>query len=115
MNLQNEVINSGYSLDTTMVGVYSDDLGASVGDAWNEKSTPVNSFFNVELTNVWKSNEFKQDPNVQAIIDSMYNANQQDKIVGVIEFIMKGPASYGGAGGSGLPSNTYGFTVKLVE
>jgi len=115
-NLQGEVQAAGNALTITIEGVYADALGASVGDAWNEKSTRLDSFFEVQLTNVWKANEFKKDPAIESIINQMYpDLNAQNKIVGVIELKMLGPMGLGGEGGAGLPSNTFGFKVKLVE
>jgi Flp pilus assembly protein TadG len=115
-SLQTAVDGANHNLDLAIEGVYADALGASVGDVWNEKSTRVDSFWDITLTNVWKSNELNKDPNVQNIINAMYpDVMQQKNIVGVIEFKMRGPGAYGGAGGNGLPSNTYGFLVKLVQ
>ena len=48
-NLQQEVkaaINQGKTgLDLSILGVYADELGASVGDAWNERNTRVSIRF----------------------------------------------------------------------
>jgi hypothetical protein len=115
-NLQDAIAAAEGALDSAVYGVYEDDFGASVGDMWNEKSTKVDSFWTVQLTDAWKSTEINKDPRAQDIINQMYpDLNDQNKIVGLIEFKLTGPVAYGGNPGSGLPSNTHGFLVKLVE
>ena len=113
-NLQEAINNApNHALDFNILGVYEGNTG---GDAWNEKNTTVNAFWQSQLTNVWKSSEFKHDPNVQAMLDEMYpDANAQKKLNGVIQFKILGPSGTTGPGGSPLPSNTYTIMPKLVQ
>jgi hypothetical protein len=119
MDLQQKVNDTnGQGLDLSVYGVYADALGQG-GDAWNEANTPIDSFWDITVTNVWKSQELRNDPNAAAIIDQIYgiplNQQQLNQIVGLIEFKMRGPGAYAGAAGNTLPSNTFGFIVKLVQ
>jgi hypothetical protein len=119
MNLQQAVNNAKLEagkdgLDAAIFGVYKQTDGAPVGDAWNEKSTPINSAFWIDITNVWRPNEAKKDPTVQAFLDQM-SLYDQKNIVGVIAFKITGEIVIAGPGGNTVPSNTYGYLVKLVQ
>jgi len=115
-NLQDAIAAAGGALDSAVYGVYEDAADASIGDMWNEKSTEVRSFWEVQLTDAWKSTEIKDEPRAQEIIDQMYpDLNDQKQIVGLIEFRLTEKVAHAGNPGNGPPSNTYGFLVKLVQ
>lgn len=115
-DLQDAIAASNGLLDSIMYGVYEDDFGASTGDKWNEKTTKIDSFWAVQLTDAWKSTELEKDPRIQDVLNQMYpDLNDQKNIVGLIEFKLIKPVVYGGNPGNELPSNTYSFLVKLVQ
>jgi hypothetical protein len=114
-------------LDMSVYGVYANASSASpFADSWVQ-DTPVNAFWDITMTNFWTNDDIMKafnnnpsaDPNLKNVINNFITGlNDQMRpqdINGIGEFYMRGPGALAGPGGNALPSNAYGFLVKLVQ